>query len=322
MLSSISCASCCTLVLTGESVTVVRKNETKRLKMKSPPILVAREYVVTEDKKLFKVVDGSVTEIGKVPKIPTKLFLETKPPKERSGAPSTTIYMSDRLGSVYRISPEAPDASEALFGSISMITDLCAAQHYIVTVDKDSKVRITHKNPPYLIEKFVLAHARPLAALCVLFNRYVLAGGYDAYLSIYDMVTEKVSLYILKTGEVVPFDLTSVPEVEDASSILNIGGGVCRAKKILATADTLVVITEDAPIVIRIEKTQEGVVLEEVKETRVGAIKMQDGAVVDDFFVLISQQGDLYEFSLSRFAHITHVENYTPKEGLLILKKC
>lgn len=311
-------------VISANSICIVGE-EIRRVPLESSAVLVHGNYIVTEKKDLLKLQKDTVSHVGKVKKIPTKMCIVKEKEKEM-------LFISDRLGTVQKIVFDKDTCIEELcFGSISMITDLFMARKYFITVDKDSKIRITHAQAPYMIEKFVLAHSKPLVSSICICDKYIISGGYDSYLSIYNIQTKAILIYDIRREETVKFDMNALPGVSNPAEIANIApDAVCQVKKILYASDsssnTLLLITEKQPIALSVAILNDTLYLSPIDIPEIDGIFICDGVSVADknLFFVIERNGQIYRIENSNRIIATYlIESYCPDNtSLQIINKC
>lgn len=218
---------------------------------------VFRQYLVLENKDVLKY-NGHTKDFqayAKALKTPTAITSDEKEDSE--------IYIADRAGCVYSVPPSGSTQPHLLFGSISMLTGISLTEKYIVTADKDSKIRIAHRSNPRYIEDFVMVHSRPLTSTAVVLDRYVVSGGYDEYVSIYDTLDRVAAIYDLKSGTTVRYDpnTSNLPGAKNQRKIRNATQGNPESpgvQTIAGSRNWALVLSRGKGVLLEISSDQKG----------------------------------------------------------------
>ncbi|XP_064412804.1 tRNA (guanine-N(7)-)-methyltransferase non-catalytic subunit wdr4 [Latimeria chalumnae] len=124
------------------------------------------------------------------------------------------ILAADKSGDVYSFSIlEAEKAGELRLGHLSMLLDVALSpdDKYVLTADRDEKIRVSSLRSPYDIESFCLGHREFVSTILVLPNHpnLLLSGSGDGTLRLWEY----------KSGrEVLCCELTAFLEPESAGS--------------------------------------------------------------------------------------------------------
>ncbi|KAI5190037.1 hypothetical protein NEMIN01_0822 [Nematocida minor] len=280
-------------ILNGAQINKYSNGEHSTIDLNSKTVLVFDNYVVTENKEILKIEGNSVKLISRAAKTPTKIVVD-----------KDSMYIADRLGSVYRLdnlsslsANPAENIPVYLFGSISMITDMKIADTSIITIDKDNKIRITDKSHPYRIKKFVLVHSKPLVSV-EMFKEYIVAGGYDWYISFYNTETGRTAIFDLVEKEIKEIGDT-LPGVENPKSISNINlEAECRVRKILSFENTILIITNEAPLLLSVDSIEDlSITCKEIENLSDSFIV--DGTATADGYEIIDKTGRLFKLAPS-----------------------
>ncbi|KAI5188598.1 hypothetical protein NECID01_0211 [Nematocida sp. AWRm77] len=291
----------------------------KEIDLNAAGVLLCGEYVATEDKCIYKKQNKEMELAGKTPRVVSTMC------KENEGS---VLYASDRLGSVYEMLSAQDVPSKFLFGSISMVTDMCVTEEHIITVDKDSKIRITRKQAPHMIEEFIMVHSKPLLATALVSSRYVISGGYDEYLSIYCLETKHIWTYCLSTGTVQEFSKDALPGVQNAESILNITQSTeCGVKKILVSSKSkaIFIIGPSKTTVLSYAKETDPLQWSTVAAPGLDTIKIDDGCVDThkNMCLFVTKKGSVYTYSLDseKTAHLLDIPEYISRCDVSLVRK-
>lgn len=290
----------------------------QEVELGAPGVVAYRDYVVTEDKTVYQKIGDRLVPLGTTPRMVSTVCSERATPR--------VLYAADRLGSVYCLGSAGRFAPKFLFGSISMITDMCITPEHIITVDKDSKIRVTKRAAPHIIEEFIMVHSRPLLGVCLIADSYLVSGGYDEYLSIYQLATKATFIYSLAEGKLQEYHRDALPGVADASSIPNINpASKCRVKKILALDNTLVLLGPEQAAVLTAAFEPAGPALTRRSVPDLEQLAIEDGWVAESKGVglFITQTGELFQYTpkTDQCRLLAKIATYTPGSTLAIISK-
>ena len=105
---------------------------------------------------------------------------------------SNILVVSDKAGDVhkYTLNQESKEPS-LLLGHLSMVLDVAFSpdDKYIISADRDEKIRVTLFSHPYIIHSYCLGHTRLVSSLQVLSDKLLLSGGGDSCLRLWDYTT-------------------------------------------------------------------------------------------------------------------------------------
>ena len=89
------------------------------------------------------------------------------------------IYISDKFGEVWQGKLDKMTDLDVIIGHISLLTCMLVLTDYIVTADRDEKIRITHRKRPWIIDQFLLGHKEYVSKLLFIEkeNLLISAGG-------------------------------------------------------------------------------------------------------------------------------------------------
>ncbi|XP_029386291.1 tRNA (guanine-N(7)-)-methyltransferase non-catalytic subunit wdr4 isoform X2 [Echeneis naucrates] len=117
------------------------------------------------------------------------------------------LLVADKSGDVYSFSVEEPQREgELKMGHLSMLLAVTMSpdNRYIITADRDEKIRVSHLKSPYNIQSFCLGHKQFVSALLVPSAQphYLLSGSGDGTLMLWDYESGQ-RLQSLDLGELV-----------------------------------------------------------------------------------------------------------------------
>ena len=102
----------------------------------------------------------------------------------------TFVYVADKFGEVWRVSlsdllDKGKNALHVIAGHISLLTDMIVTEHFILTCDRDEKIRITLRDRPWIIDQFLLEHTEYVSRMILLGAEHVVSGGGDKELMLW-----------------------------------------------------------------------------------------------------------------------------------------
>ena len=108
-------------------------------------------------------------------------------------AEGLNLFVADKFGDVYRMAVDHSKklAVELLVGHVSLITDIALVKHsagamFLLSSDRDEKIRVTKYPECYDIQGFCLGHEQFVSRIQLLPNDILLSGGGDGYLLAWD----------------------------------------------------------------------------------------------------------------------------------------
>lgn len=113
------------------------------------------------------------------------------------------VLLGDKFGDVYSIpidseaSKQINAETEPILGHVSMLTDLTVGTHegkeYVITVDRDEHIRISHYPQGYVIKSFLFGHKEFVSNVIVpkFAETTLISGGGDDFLYSWDWVQAK-----------------------------------------------------------------------------------------------------------------------------------
>ncbi|KAH9386920.1 uncharacterized protein NEMAJ01_1816 [Nematocida major] len=315
MLSTITQVENSLLILNGETLHKFTDGKRTDIPLHSKALFIEKSYILTEKKEVLHVENETVRLLGTLQKTPSILA-------EESGC----LYVTDRTGAVYRMhskphTPESPNIPEHIFGSISLITEMKISGNFIITSDKDSKIRITNKEYPHRIEEYVLLHSRPILSATLL-HGCIVAGGYDPYLSIYSLDTKKTKILDLKTLTLKSVKNLNFPGVQDPANIPNINTETSPAvKKILAAGDFLLLISPGKTLLVKIPHSGEGTL---PAFPVLPQEEVVDAAAENSKFTLLTAAGRVFELAPNNSidpSPLAELQNYAHTTDTSIVAK-
>lgn len=129
-----------------------------------------------------------------LPKRPTNLcfdsYFQESEEKDRSEL-DHYLLICDKAGDVYRRSYSQnktyKNSDNAILGTISMLLDVNCTQKYILTADRDEKVRISPRLRAYDIEGFLLGHTEGIYSCLIVDENTCLTFSNDKFLKIWNL---------------------------------------------------------------------------------------------------------------------------------------
>lgn len=108
------------------------------------------------------------------------------------------LIAADKSGDVYNFELANNNPPKLLLGHVSIITDLDLSpkNDYVITADRDEKVRVSRYPNAYNIQSFCLGHTQIVSQVHTLkflseSNPIVISGGGDGYLNLWQIVDGK-----------------------------------------------------------------------------------------------------------------------------------
>ncbi|TPX44799.1 hypothetical protein SeMB42_g04202 [Synchytrium endobioticum] len=113
---------------------------------------------------------------------------------------SSCVLAGDKFGDMYRFSLSADEAKPTLLGGhVSMLTDmiLSPSNEYLISADRDEKIRVHHYPNTYNLEQFCLGHKHFVSNITIpsFAPNLLLSGGGDDELFVWDYHTVSVSAF-------------------------------------------------------------------------------------------------------------------------------
>jgi len=116
----------------------------------------------------------------------------------------TKVIVADRCGNVYIYDILNEDKSSAdeneskentnlpVIGHISMLLDVACTRDYVITCDRDEKIRVSLLNHPYVIESFCLGHTEFVCKIFPVCNgKNLVSTSGDGSLKMWELATGK-----------------------------------------------------------------------------------------------------------------------------------
>ncbi|XP_062861862.1 tRNA (guanine-N(7)-)-methyltransferase non-catalytic subunit wdr4 [Trichomycterus rosablanca] len=104
------------------------------------------------------------------------------------------LFGADKSGDVYSFSVLEPQKQgELKLGHLSMLLGISLSpdDKYIITADRDEKIRVSHRTSPYNIQAFCLGHTEFVSALCTPagHTEWLLSGSGDGTMKVWQYET-------------------------------------------------------------------------------------------------------------------------------------
>uniref|UniRef100_A0A6P7GVA3 tRNA (Guanine-N(7)-)-methyltransferase non-catalytic subunit wuho n=1 Tax=Diabrotica virgifera virgifera TaxID=50390 RepID=A0A6P7GVA3_DIAVI len=160
----------------------------------------SQEYILisTENKQIiiydkdFKVV---------------KQFVVNRSPSKACFTPSNDIVVADKTGDVYLYKLQDQDSKPVmLLGHLSVVLDILISKcgKYIITSDRDEKIRVSHFPNCYNIVSYCLGHTEFVTKIDIIDNTLVSASG-DGTIRFWDFMNGK-QLALIDTNSYIEGD--------------------------------------------------------------------------------------------------------------------
>nr|XP_022917414.1 tRNA (guanine-N(7)-)-methyltransferase non-catalytic subunit wuho [Onthophagus taurus] len=117
------------------------------------------------------------------------------------------LLVADKTGDVYLYKSENEGGDKdgiLLFGHLSMLLDVVLSDNekFLITCDRDEKIRVSHYPNTYNIEKFCLGHKEFVTKLVLLENSFLLSASGDGQIILWDYL-KGVNLHKIDTSDYV-----------------------------------------------------------------------------------------------------------------------
>ncbi|XP_048241978.1 tRNA (guanine-N(7)-)-methyltransferase non-catalytic subunit wdr4-like [Haliotis rufescens] len=146
------------------------------------------------------------------------------------------VILSDKSGDVYSFSVSQPDSQgELTHGHLSMVLDMVLARddQYVVTCDRDEKIRVSNFPNSYNIYSFCLGHTDFVTCLSyVEEDDVLLSGSGDTTIRAWSL--EGKQLNCTKTGAIQPPDTDQAPDTTTRPAVQKMS--YCPKHRLLAVA--------------------------------------------------------------------------------------
>nr|CAH7724040.1 unnamed protein product [Callosobruchus chinensis] len=121
-----------------------------------------------------------------------KNFTVNRVPSKARFTPSNDIVVADKTGDVYLYRLEGDDRPTLLLGHLSIILDMLITKDgkYIITCDRDEKIRVSHFPNCYNIVTFCLGHTEFVTKMEIQSNTLISASG-DGTVRFWDFLSGK-----------------------------------------------------------------------------------------------------------------------------------
>ena len=82
---------------------------------------------------------------------------------------------------------KAEDNINSILGHVSILLDVVVTEKFIVTADRDEKIRVSLREKPFIIESFCLGHTEFVCKLIPLENEHLISSSGDGTISFWNM---------------------------------------------------------------------------------------------------------------------------------------
>lgn len=124
------------------------------------------------------------------------------------------LLIADKTGDVYRLILDDLNNNEVelLMGHLSMLTDikLTSDEKYLLTSDRDEKIRISHFENAYNIQSYLLGHKEFVTQIELINEIKLISSSGDSNLIVWNLITYKVAFKI----NVTKFIKSTLPDFE------------------------------------------------------------------------------------------------------------
>jgi len=154
----------------------------------------SRFALLTADKKLvlWDVVSWSRQADRPIQRRPTCITF--------TNSTADTVLIADKSGDVYKYnlaSSDPPadekDGSELILGHLSMLLDLrvTSDDKYILTSDRDEKIRVSYLSHPYVIKSYCLSHTKLVSSMVLINDGLLVSSSADGSIRSWDFLNGK-----------------------------------------------------------------------------------------------------------------------------------
>lgn len=105
------------------------------------------------------------------------------------------LVAGDKFGDVWKID-FAKNSTALLLGHVSMITEMVLFKNYIVTADRDEKIRISRFPSAFIIEKYLLGHASFVTCMCHYEKEYLISSDSNGLVCLWNMKDGSMEMQI------------------------------------------------------------------------------------------------------------------------------
>ncbi|KAI5180400.1 hypothetical protein NEOKW01_0704 [Nematocida sp. AWRm80] len=315
MFSTISAVNDTLIVILSTGYVIIKSDNQLEYHKEQQYNYINNKYIVSNNKNIIDILTNRT--IGTVNKRITNLIEY-----------NNTIYITDRLGLVYKLEEGVP---KVLFGSFSMITTIIITDKYIIISDKDSKIRISNNKYPYVIDRFIMIHSTPIVC-SILCGNYIVSGGYDKYISLCNIDSNKIYLYYLDNESIIEYN-NSINGI-DTSRISNINNNECIVRKILYSNGYLVIIGKSTRVYKIDNIFTNGTIIPILTRVNINGNTIDinkysdvvDGTIMNEDIILILSSGEVLRIEIAEenIGHITtiaKVEGYSKSDAIEIISK-
>jgi len=79
------------------------------------------------------------------------------------------------------------DKAKSVLGHVSILLDVAVSEKYIITADRDEKIRVSLREKPFVINNFLLGHTEFVCKIIPLNNNYLISSSGDGTLCFWNV---------------------------------------------------------------------------------------------------------------------------------------
>ncbi|XP_013405000.1 tRNA (guanine-N(7)-)-methyltransferase non-catalytic subunit wdr4 isoform X2 [Lingula anatina] len=221
------------------------------------------------------------------------------------------VLVADKSGDVYSFSlTDLNKPGELLCGHLSMLLDMAITSNgrYIITADRDEKIRVGHYPNAYNIAGFCLGHEEFVSKLLILKDDILVSGAGDGTVRFWNLETFQ-ELYCLDCAQDLPSEMHSSENTQVA----------VKAMQFFTKYDILAVAADSYPVILfyKVVWSAGNVVVEKVNTMRLSQPPWDMQLQGDILWVLQPVEGDtIVPYSVSYKQEDFQVEKTSDKKTI------
>ncbi|KAL7070529.1 hypothetical protein ACQ4LE_010567 [Meloidogyne hapla] len=211
-----------------DTLKVNRKNKTDKNNILCSSISNNAKYLaVGTSSKLLLIFELNKNELNK--ELPKPFFCELiKAPTRICFLNNETVFVSNRFGSLFKFEISESKISNGfeLLGHFSMLLDFCISPNgkFVLTADRDEKIRISRFPQTFVIEGFCFGHTSFVKSIACIDDNKLISGGGDSIIYLWDLNSFKCISTSTKVSETA-IRKVGIVEIYEENKILN--GIIC-----------------------------------------------------------------------------------------------
>jgi hypothetical protein len=144
--------------------------------------------------------------------------------------PKNDLLVSDKFGDCYKFKLDQMDKPLLFVGHVSILTDLLFFDKYLVSSDRDEKIRINYYPNSYDIKAFCLGHTEFVSRIEKIDSKRFISGGGDSFLICWNLdgkavqkidILDHVAVEAVSEVEEPGLVLSAVVEVEEQPGLIS-----------------------------------------------------------------------------------------------------